>query len=591
MKLKRYRSFALLLSILLLFSSCSLINTEGLFPSAPPSSEAPTVTSANADTTTEKPTGTNTPVTDAETLPADCAHSFGDAQIIRDATCTEEGSQVRVCSKCGGRSVEPIQKKEHSPTPNTDVEATCQKGGLSGGTHCSVCKAVLEEATATLPSVHRFSDGICTACGMREGSAEGLAYLSLYNSTYGYAYLGTMNKGEVRQSLYTRIDEAVRTFHTDPSLTATESDGAFVACTVNYGDLGLTDAEALQVWKTYRDDNPLYYWISNRITYNQEQLNVLAISDFASGTARITQNKVLYETVASYLALVPSSAESYETALILHDALIASIDYALDGSGQPEEAHWAHSIVGVFEGRGAVCEGFAKAFQLLMNLCEEDVIYVSGDGNGEAHAWNVIRINGVWYGVDVTWDDNNEETYPYLYFCLSEDAFSASHTEDLPTSGALDFLYAIPTLAEFSIEWVELYEGETYLGLYENLSAAFAAMTKPNGHYTVALCTDGDAEDGTRLHVPAKYRILDDLPTVASLTLIGAHVLSEDNTFRATMLYLTEDTVLNSDLTLKSIFLTAETDVTLTVGEHTLTARADSIYYSYVLPDHVTVVE
>jgi len=316
-----------------------------------------------------------------------------------------------------------------------------------------------------------------------------------------------------------------------------------------------------------------------------------AISDFASGTARITQNKVLYETVASYLALVPSSAESYETALILHDALIASIDYALDGSGQPEEAHWAHSIVGVFEGRGAVCEGFAKAYQLLMNLCEEDVIYVSGDGNGEAHAWNVIRINGVWYGVDVTWDDNNEETYPYLYFCLSEDAFSASHTEDLPTSGALDFLYAIPTLAEFSIEWVELYEGETYLGLYENLSAAFAAMTKPNGHYTVALCTDGDSEDGTRLHVPAKYRILDDLPTVASLTLIGAHVLSEDNTFRATMLYLTEDTVLNSDLTLKSIFLTAETDVTLTVGEYTLTARADNVYYSYVLPDHVTVVE
>jgi hypothetical protein len=114
-------------------------------------------------------------------------------------------------------------------------------------------------------------------------------------------------------------------------------------------------------------------------------------------------------------------------------------------------------------------------------------------------------------------------------------------------------------------------------------------MTKPNGHYTVAHCTDGDAEDGTRLHVPAKYRIFDDFPTVASLTLIGEHTLLEGNTFRATMLYLTEDTVLNSDLTLKSIFLTAETDVTLTVGEYTLTARADSIYYSYVLPDHVTV--
>ncbi len=591
MKQHRLQIFALLLSILLLLSSCSLIGLEDPLPT-PSASIAEESKTPTGGTTTENNPSQSTPATEnTPPLSPECKHSFDTVEISKQATCSEEGLQTSICSKCGGKTVAVLEKLAHTPVANQDIEATCQTTGKTGGTHCKVCLIELTPATTTLPLSHHFSDGICTACGKREGSAEGLAYLSLYNSTYGYDYLGTMSKGEARQTLYTRIDQAVRLFHTNPALTAEKKDTVFVACTVNYDDLGLQDSEALEVWKTYRDDNPLYYWISNRITYSPAYINVLAVDAYADGAARIAQNQVLYETIASYLALVPANADSYATALILHDTLINAIDYALDENDQPEDAHWAHSIVGVFTAKGAVCEGFAKAYQLLMNLCEEEILYVSGYGNGEAHAWNVICIEGTWYGVDVTWDDNNEETYPYLYFCLSDAEFSKSHTEDLPSTTGLNFLYAIPTLAEFNLEWVELYKDETYLGLYENFHAAFNAMTDENGNYKIMLCTKGVSAEGVRLHITAKYRILDPLPDVASLTMIGTHQITENNNFTATLLYLTQDTVLQSDLTLKSIFLTAETDVTLKTGAYTLTARTDTVYYSYVLPDHITVVK
>ena len=73
----------------------------------------------------------------------------------------------------------------------------------------------------------------------------------------------------------------------------------------------------------------------------------------------------------------------YKLALALHDKIITSIDYAYNSQGDAEDALWAHNVLGVFEKRSGVCESYAKTFQLLLNFCGIDNIYVTGVSNVE----------------------------------------------------------------------------------------------------------------------------------------------------------------------------------------------------------------
>ena len=33
---------------------------------------------------------------------------------------------------------------------------------------------------------------------------------------------------------------------------------------------------------------------------------------------------------------------------------------------------------------------------------------------GKNHAWNMVKIGGYWYNVDVTWDDSRKDRYYYF---------------------------------------------------------------------------------------------------------------------------------------------------------------------------------
>ena len=574
------------MAAVLLLLICALTVSGCLSEGAPSS---PQQTATKGTQTAEKPTDSVSKPTDGSSKPsdskeepttedpADCAHSYGAWSVVIQPNCEETGLQVRVCSLCGNREEQSVEATGHTEEAIPPVSPTCVLEGSQGGVRCGKCEKILKAPTVTLATGHpSYANGICTVCGIPKDSAEGLSYLDRYNQSHGYEYLGTMNKGVARQQLYREIETAVRSFHTDPALNAGED---LVAFTLNFGELGLTDSEALEVWKTYRDDNPLYYWISNSMSYSSTKLNLMVLEEFAKGEVRIATNQALYQSISTYLSKLEEDATDYEIALLMHDALVDAIDYAYDENGVPQSAFWAHSILGVFDGRGAVCEGFAKAYQLLLNFNGVDCLLVTGWGNGEAHAWNMIKLGEKWYGVDVTWDDNNEETFPYLYFCLSETEFYRSHQKDLPTAAGLEFLYAVPTLAEYSLEWVDVYKNATLLGRYENLMEAFAVMTDPNGNYTLRL---PDGKDGTLVHQTARYHLYGELPAVKYLTVQGSHELKAGGTFTATSFYLMNDVTMKGTLTLKSVFVDAEKAVTLDRNGFDLKYGATNVYYSLI---------
>lgn len=594
--LRGWRCIAVLCALMICMTSlagCLVTDTNPHPQDAKQTKPYETATRPAYVTSDTKPSGgaeTGTE-TDAETetdtaAPAECSHSYGAWSVTKQPGCEAEGLQVRTCGLCGSREELAVAATGHTEEAIPASSATCVLAGSEGGKKCTVCGVVLESPTVVLPKGHpSFSNGICTVCGIPKDSAEGLSYLDRYNQSYGYEYLGTMNKSAARQQLYRSLETSVRAFHTDPSLSANED---LVAVSVNFGALGLTETEALEVWKTYRDDNPLYYWISNSISYSSTTLNLMTLPEYAAGDVRMATNQALYQSISAYLSKIPEGATDYEIALLMHDALVDAIDYAYDENGIPQSAPWAHSILGVFDERGAVCEGFAKAYQLLLNFHGVDCLLVTGWGNGEAHAWNMIRLGEKWYGVDVTWDDNNEETFPYLFFCLSESKFYSSHQKDLPTASGLEFLYAVPTLTEYSLEWVDVYKNATKIGRFENLSEALAAMVDPNGYYTLKLC---DGKDGTLIHKTARYHLYGDLPAVKDLTIQGTHTLKEGGTFSSTQLFLMNDVSMQGRLTLKSVFVDAEKPVNLYRNGYSLQYGATKIYYSLINVQYDNITE
>ena len=171
--------------------------------------------------TTEETVATTEPETlpGNDTLELGCEHRYGDWVVAVKPQCEETGLKYRLCADCEGRQEETIAATGHSEEPIAAVPSTCTLQGSDGGTYCVVCQETVKEPKPVAVTAHTFQGGgICTSCGAMENGADGLAYLDLYNQSYGYDYLGTMGNGSNRQKLYAAMDEAIRQFHIDPSM-------------------------------------------------------------------------------------------------------------------------------------------------------------------------------------------------------------------------------------------------------------------------------------------------------------------------------------------------------------------------------------
>lgn len=111
------------------------------------------------------------------------------------------------------------------------------------------------------------------------------------------------------------------------------------------------------------------------------------------------------EQIKNQILLLVVGKSDYDKIKIIHDYLIDTIEY----EGTLQKKH-IYDIYGALINKTCVCEGYAKAFQYLMNEIGIENTIVIGTGTNsknqtENHAWNYVKLNGQWYAVDVTWDD------------------------------------------------------------------------------------------------------------------------------------------------------------------------------------------
>ncbi len=84
----------------------------------------------------------------------------------------------------------------------------------------------------------------------------------------------------------------------------------------------------------------------------------------------------------------------------------------------------------------AVCQGYAVLTYRLMREAGLDARVITGtaikSGGTEYHAWNIVRVDGEYYNIDITWDKLSGD---HGYYLRSDKSFSADHIRDPEYSG------------------------------------------------------------------------------------------------------------------------------------------------------------
>ena len=89
----------------------------------------------------------------------------------------------------------------------------------------------------------------------------------------------------------------------------------------------------------------------------------------------------------------------------------------------------AHSSCGCLIDGKAVCDAILDVYRILLTIAGVECGKVFGWGNGIKHEWNIVKIEGQWYHVDVTWDLSSKAIHgKYKWFMLSEEEISKDHS-------------------------------------------------------------------------------------------------------------------------------------------------------------------
>lgn len=281
----------------------------------------------------------------------------------------------------------------------------------------------------------------------------------IYSSTMGYDVLN-----DAQKSLYRKIKAAAHAFYTGTAAAegvSYGSDEEKLPCfaIVSNTDSSLSNEDTVKVISMFRNDNPMYFFVGNNYLYSMDYdseteenyvgaVYIACVEEYTSGTARQAERRALETQITAAREQVEAQDTAWAKARAANDWLCNSLTYAYDASGNPDDSMASHSIVGAFDERycAAVCEGYAKAFQLLMNAAGVANAYIIGLGNGGGHAWNMAQMDdGYYYYFDVTWNDSTSSD---KYFAAGETSFSKNHTPNTADGERWDYLYDLPDVPE-----------------------------------------------------------------------------------------------------------------------------------------------
>lgn len=206
--------------------------------------------------------------------------------------------------------------------------------------------------------------------------------------------------------------------------------------TIDISKAEASDEKALasvleETWYSVVDDYAEIFWAHGYeyLYYAEEDHWPVTLKPHYIGTRNeIEQKKQFIENAAgNFLEQHRNDSEA--------DKIFAVTNFLIDETAYDYD-YVGTTIYELFKDHRAVCENYARGTQYLLTKLGVESIYVSGDavnsaGVRESHAWNIVKLNGTYCQLDVTWGDplmpDGEQTKTWAYYLISDDEMYLDH--------------------------------------------------------------------------------------------------------------------------------------------------------------------
>lgn len=254
------------------------------------------------------------------------------------------------------------------------------------------------------------------------------SFLSDDASRFYYQHLDA-----TKQLWYADIEAALGTMTEEASLSKAGLEG------------GLTEEDINRIFSAVLADHPEIFYVSGyhytKHTLGEEILSIEFTGKYEMDRdSALTRKEQLEDAAKEWLSIVPADASDYEKIKFVYESIIENTDYVL-GSVDNQ------NIASVLLNHASVCQGYAQTAQYLLNRLGVECTLIQGtDDTGEAHAWNLVKADGAYYLMDVTWGDasyvtdgtfNGSEGRPeirYDYLLVTSAQMASTHfAEELVT--------------------------------------------------------------------------------------------------------------------------------------------------------------
>ena len=188
-------------------------------------------------------------------------------------------------------------------------------------------------------------------------------------------------------------------------------------------------------------DYLLYHWYSWAATIYRSDKGYTIVYDMTYVSTAEEEAQVDAAVDALLTELDLWNASDYDKIKGVYDWICTNVTYDYDGLAAQNSLQ-IYTAYAALVKRTSVCQGYASLFYRMMLELGVDCRVITGTVDGGAHAWNIVKLDGVYYNVDATFDAAYlQGDVGYCYFLVS-DANFVDHVADLEfTSDAFRAAY------------------------------------------------------------------------------------------------------------------------------------------------------
>lgn len=235
-----------------------------------------------------------------------------------------------------------------------------------------------------------------------------------------YRYFGKQLTGE-QKKIYTLIQEGLAR-HAD-----------------EIGPFNISNLDDIQlITRSINYDYPEYFWFDGGCEYSyydyDTYMECTLKPKYTFGAQEYAAYADFVEKAAQPVVDQLSGKSDYEKVKGVYEYLIDNTVYDLKYTGT--------TLYEMFHDRRGVCEGYAKATQYLLTKLGVETLLCTGmagetaaeKGQWESHAWNIVKIDGVYYEIDTTWGDplseDGVQTKNFWYLNLTDAEMGRQHERE-----------------------------------------------------------------------------------------------------------------------------------------------------------------